>query len=296
MAAVIRPLPFKDDLHESALLYVFSAIVILSLSGSTAAKVSDLADLAPANTIAYLELHDPSRIAHELTHYQGFLSPKSGGPFRHHLRKGNKSNGEGLEFAWFCSPEFIDELGDWEGGVLALTGLTQNDEPELVGVLRRARAVCSPSLFGCFSSKVGKSTASQKWRVCPFSRSARPRSSSNRSSPNVCVSPPFNSLVVSLAEKLTLYQVALLEDAPVEEQEGKPESGVFVSLLPGAVAFGTTPDALSEAIRRYKHKSASPSLAASPSFRAAARGIAGPDCSPGAIPPAQSAHQRRPWP
>ena len=183
----------------------------------------------------------------------------------------------------------IDELGDWEGGFLALTGLTQNDEPELVGVahgqepellpllafrmflLESGQIDCIAKVEGVSIFQIGEAEKQQQpliAKICAARRSTRSLCSSARRENPRCI------------------RLHCRETHPSKNRRRKPESGVFVSLLPGAVAFGTTPDALSEAIRRYKHKLASPSRRHRPPSAPLPRGIAGPDCSPGAIPPA----------
>ncbi len=259
---------------NARLMFLSMAVLLIALRGSATAEVSDLADLAPARTLAYFELHDSPALARELhTLIKGSYLQHPALLLANHTGKGRKVvNEEALLLAWFGSPEFIDEIGDWQGGFLALTGLTRSDEPEMVGVLRTGKSrmfplalrmillESSPTLH-CIARVEGVPI----FQIGDADRRPQPEFAERLRSPAV----QFARLLRS-PRKPSLYQVALLDEAPVEEMDEKPEFGCFVSLLPGAIAFGTTPEVLSDTIRRFKSKSASPPLATMPAFRAAA--------------------------
>jgi hypothetical protein len=247
--------------------------LLLALTGSAAAEITDLAELAPTGTLAYLELHDPPALAGELhALIKGSYLQNPALLLANHTRKGKKIvNEEAFLLAWFGSPEFIDELGDWQGGFLALTGLTKNDEPQMVGVLRTGKSRMLPLALRMILLESGPIHCIARVQGVPIFQIG-----DDEKRPQPEIAKRFRSPAVQFARLLlsprepSLYQVALLENAPVEEMEEKPEYGFFLSLLPGAIAFGTTPDLLSDAIRRYKSKSTAPSLATVPAFRAAA--------------------------
>src|SRR5690242_16382460 len=107
----------------NARLWFLPAVGLLfALCGSAGAENPDLADLAPARTLAYLELHDPPALARELhSLIKGSYLQHPALLLANCTSKGKKiANEEALLFAWLGSSEFIDELGDWQGGFLAL--------------------------------------------------------------------------------------------------------------------------------------------------------------------------------
>ncbi|HTU93386.1 MAG TPA: hypothetical protein VMF69_25115, partial [Gemmataceae bacterium] len=164
-----------------------------------------------------------------------------------------------------------DELGDWQGGFLALTGLTRNEEPEMVGVLRTGKSRMLPLALRMVLLESGPIHCIARVEGVPIFQIG---DAQKRPQPEIAkrLCAPAIQLAAALhsPRKPSLYQIALLENAAGEEAEEMPDSGFFLSLLPDAVAFGTAPDVLSDAIRRYKGKSAAPSLAPAPAFRAAA--------------------------
>lgn len=264
-----------------------TAGLLFILTGSVSAAAAELADLAPAHTVAYVELHDLSALARELQALiKGSYLQHPALLLANHMKQGKKINEEVFNLTWFCSPEFIDELGDCQGGFLALTGLTRNDEPELVGMFRTGKSRIFPLIVRLLLLESGPIHCIARIEGVPIFQigDAEKR-------PQAEIAERLRAPAVQFARqlrsprKLSLYQVALLEDAPVEEPEEKPESGFFVSLLPDAVAFGTTPDGLSETIRRYKRKSATRTLSAEPAFRDAAEMRSKPGVSVWIDPP-----------
>lgn len=247
--------------------------LLLALSGSATAEVSDLADLAPARALVYLELHDSPALARELhALIKGSYLQHPALLLANCTAKDKKiGNEEALLLAWFASPEFIDEIGDWQGGFLALTGFTKSAEPEMVGVLRTGKSRMFPLALRMILLESGPVHCIARVEGVPIFqigdavKRPQPEIAERLRAPAV----QFARLLRA-PRKPSLYQVALLENAPVEEMEEQPEYGCFLSLLPDAIAFGTTPDGLSDAIRRYKCKSTVPSLATVPAFRAAA--------------------------
>jgi hypothetical protein len=263
---------FKDVTRMNA-HRIFAAVVLLFVgTGQAPAEGIDLADLAPARTLAYLELHDPTAFARELhALFKGSYLQQPGLLFARHTTGRNKINAEAFLFAWFGSSEFLDELGDWKSSFIALTGFTKGGEPELVGVMRTGKSRMLPLAvrfaliedgdFHCIARVEGVPI----FQIGKAEKTKRPEIAKGLRLPTAQLARLFHT-----PRKASLYQVAWLDNMPVEELDDKPEFGCFVSLLPGALAFGTTPDVLADAIRRLKGKSVSPSLATTPAFRAAA--------------------------
>jgi hypothetical protein len=252
---------------------LFAAVgLLLTVVEPAWTATADLADLAPARTLAYLELHDPPALARELhALIKGSYLQHPALFFANHSGAGKKMNEEAFEAAWFVSSEFIDELGDWQGGFLALTGLTRKDDPVMVGVLRTGKSRMLPLALRMILIETGSIHCIARVEGVPLFQIG---DAEEKQQPEIAqrFRAPARQLARALRgpRKASLYQIAFLENMPVEEADVMPESGFFLSLLPGAVAFGTTPEILSDTIRRLKGKSPSPSLATVPAFRAAA--------------------------
>ncbi len=262
-------------MNARLLLAVFLGLTFVA-NGRAKAAEADLADLAPARTLAYLELHDPAAMARALRALvQGsylqrpeLLLARRGGQ-----KNPNQANEEAYLFAWMCSTEFIDEVGDLQGGFVALTGFTKNDEPEVVGLLRTGKnrmiplalrfAILEDNDFRCIARVEGVPI----FQIGDAKQPEQPEIARRRLAPVERLARRFRA-----PRKASLYQVALLETMQVEEPEVEPEFGCFVALAPGAIAFGTTPKVLADTVRRLRSKSATPSLSGDPTFREAARG------------------------
>jgi hypothetical protein len=256
---------------KAPLLRAGSACLLLALTTSANAA-NDLADLVPAHSLAYLELHDPPRLARELhALIRGSYLEHPAALFAHHPKRGNRNNEEAFLLTWFGSPELIDELGDWQGGCMALTGFTKNDYPEIIGVLRTGKSRLFPlGLRMALAASgdircIGRVEGVPLLQIGDAEKRKRPQLARRTENPFA----PLFQLGRTPGNSIT-YRIALLDDMPVEEPEEKPEFGCFLALMPGVIAAGSTPEVLSETIRCLKGKSAAPSLATNPAFRAAA--------------------------
>lgn len=257
----------KDRLRFAA-----SLALLLALAAPVVAE-EELANLVPARTLAYLELHDPPRLSRELHAliHGSYLQTPAAFLARHTTGQRKPTNGEAFLLAWLASPEFIDELGDWQGGCLALTGVFRDEAPVVAGVLKTGKSRMTPLALRMILLDSGEVHCIGKVEGVPMFQIG---DAEKRKPPEVArrwreSAAPLAQLVRGPRPHRT-YAIALLEDIPVEEPEEKPEYGCFLSLMPGAIAFGSTPDSLADTIRRLKGKSAEPSLAAQPAFRAAA--------------------------
>ncbi len=253
-------------------VFAGAACLLLIVHGAASAEVNDLADLVPADTLNYLELHDPPRLARELhALVKGSYLQHPATFFAHHTRQRNKGNVEAFLLAWFCSPEFIDELGDWEGGCVALTGFTRSDNPIITGVLRTGRSRMVPlALRMALAASgevhcIGRVEGVPLFQIGDAEQRKRPEIAQRMQDPAVPLLRLFHGPRAPIA-----YGIALLEDMPVEEPEEKPEFGCFLALMPGVIAAGSTPEILSDTIRRLKGKFPNTSLATVPAFRGAA--------------------------
>jgi hypothetical protein len=247
--------------------------LLLSLASPAYAAHNDLPRLVPARTLAYLELHDPPHLARELHALcKGSYLQNPAAFLGRHALQPKKNNSEAFILSWLGSPEFIDELGDWQGGCLALTGFTKNDDPEVVGVLRTGRSRMLPVALRMVLLESGDFHCIARVESVPIFQVGEAQ---KRKGPEVArraVQPAAELARLFRGPRARMdYRLALLDDMPVAELDEKPEFGCFLALLPGVIAGGTTLEILSETIRRLKGKSTSPSLAGVPAFRAAAQ-------------------------
>ncbi len=102
-------------------------------------QVKDTAELFPAHTLAYLEVRHPDQLSRELAELLkgSYLDdlPAALAKFRdlpgHDARFFKLDD----ELALFAFPEVLAEFRRFQGGAVALTGFTKENEPEIVGVL-----------------------------------------------------------------------------------------------------------------------------------------------------------------
>ncbi len=252
------------------LRFAGSTCLLFVLAGPASAEVHDLANLVPARTLAYLELHDPSRLARELhALVKGSYLQNPVSFYAHQAKKRNME--EVFLFAWLASPEFIDELGDWQGGCMALTGFTKDGNPEIVGAMRTGKSRMLPLALGIALMESGEVRCIARVEGVPILQIG---DAEKRKRPEIArrAWEPAATLVRLLRgpRPRATYAVARLEDMPVGEAEEKPEYGCFLALMPGVIAAGSTPESVSDMVRRLKGKPSDPSLATVPAFRAAA--------------------------
>jgi hypothetical protein len=195
------------------------------------AERKSMAELLPAHTLAYLELHDPRLLAQELRALlQGSLLEE---PNRFlTVLRGQKGKQDGEELATFAAlwgPEVLGEFGDWEGGALALTGFSCTNVPEIVAVLRPGRS----------------RTAALAFRLLLANANARP---------------------AGRAEGTDLFVL----DGDAEDEDELPTHGLFCAQVPGALVMGSTRGAVSAMLHRLRGKSTEPTLADRRAFREAA--------------------------
>jgi hypothetical protein len=267
---------------NARLLFLGSVGLLSLFAAPVPAQFKELADLAPAHTLAYLELHQPTQLARELRALVkgSYLQDPTAFIARH--RKQKLKDSEALILAWLGSPEFIDELGDWQGGFVALTGLTKNDNPEITSVLFTGKSRMLPVFvrMGLAASDevrcVGRVEGVDIFQVGePETVKRGPAVAWGPAGP--VFSRPLAYLgLVQAPLHVTSYKVALAEEAPPDDPPEKPDCGFFVAQLPGAVAAGSNPDVLADTIRRLKGRSTSPTLTKVPAFREAAASLRRP--------------------
>src|SRR4051794_35374768 len=118
-----------------------SAALVLALAGAAGAAARDPADLVPAQTLAWVEVRQPARLAQEMTALLkgSALEDMPAALARFRARRGDKDQFWYLAnvgmFGVVFSPEMMREGARLEGAALALTGFTREREPEYVGIV-----------------------------------------------------------------------------------------------------------------------------------------------------------------
>jgi hypothetical protein len=207
----------------------------------------DVADLFPAQTLAYLEFRQPDRLSREVAALlRGSVlddMPAVMSKFR------DKRGDNGMfffddyligTFGLFASPEVIAEFGRLQGGAVALTGFTKNMEPEIVGVL----------LSGTSNAPTF------------FMRTVLTMDGSMRK--------------VDECEGIALYREKQVNFRAVKVKEDTPPPpaqpyGPTYALLPDGLIIGSTTDSVKEIIRRLKSRTGDPALSNVAAFRDAAK-------------------------
>src|SRR4051812_7219199 len=117
-------------------------VLVLALAGAARAQVKDAAELLPAETLACVEVRHPEGLAREVAAlFKGSaLDDMPATLARFRARMGANDSlwilSELGALALFLSPEMIREGGRIEGGILALTGVSKENGPEYVGIVR----------------------------------------------------------------------------------------------------------------------------------------------------------------
>src|SRR5262245_1346117 len=110
-------------------------LTILSQSVAARADVKDPAELFPTDTLAYLELRQPDRLARELAAlFKGSALENmhtSLAKFREKMPDHDNwwPFHQVTEFGLFLSPEVLSEVGRMKGGAFAITGFSLEDGP-----------------------------------------------------------------------------------------------------------------------------------------------------------------------
>lgn len=221
-----------------------AAVVLLIGSGSAFAQIKDAVELLPAETLACLEVRQPSRLAREIAVLVKGSSLEDL-PRRLAQHRGENNAEPGYRYyrqqemlgmlSMFLSPEMLDEIGRTRGGFVALTGFAKDGTPEVVGFFKSSSNF--PALY-----------------MRAFLSFARPR-------------------LVGEIEGVPLYRevyaIARANPGLPRQSEWK-ESGPVMAELPGTILFGSTADSLKSVIRRVRGKSSAASLTHLRAFKNAA--------------------------
>jgi hypothetical protein len=257
--------------------FVLAAGLALALASPASAgpdptTITNLAELAPAHTIGYLELSRPDGQAREvraLLDGSCLQAPDALGAGR---RQG-RGEGQAVQaISAILSPEVIDELGDWSGGLLALTGFTKNGFPEIVAVLLTGKGRLAPLSFRVWLAGADDVTAIDRIENVTIYQVGKGPSGNSYRATSWGLGRPAPSLALrGLAGpslRVALRPSLVLAEEKREEKE-RPEWGMFCAQMPGALIAGSTPGVVADMVRRLRGKQAGPSLAGVSAFREA---------------------------
>lgn len=294
-----------------------AVLLALAVSSAAYGQGTDPAAFFPAHTLAYLELSDPTRAADEvraLLRGSVLQDPLRCFALFGHDRAALK---EAALFSLFIGPEALGELADWQAAAVGLTGFTPRQYPEISGALLTGRGrMLSLAARGLVLSEkfsilkkvegieifqVGDgerpdpdvfARARGKRLAVALARALAPEAA------RAARAPRWTALLqVPLPEALPPGAVPVPADPPLPapaapppaiapagppaagptEVKGPPEFGFFIALPPGAILFGTTPQAITDVVRRHKGKDQRNSLAQSATYRELAAGRHRPD-------------------
>jgi hypothetical protein len=233
------------------------APALLLLAGSARAQVKEPAELLPAETLAYIELRHPERLARELAALgKGSVLdnlPAALAKFRARLADGDSLGWRTENVAMLgtlLAPEMFSEAGRLQGALLALTGISKAG-PEYVAVILSGSSN-APTLYmraylAADSSIRGRGEVEG---VGLYRARRRNWRKTEKYYPK---------------EKATDKGERVAPPAPVYEDDGPT-----FALLPGGVVFGTEAS-VKEVIRRAKGKGSTPSLTSVRAYKESAR-------------------------
>jgi hypothetical protein len=219
------------------------------------------ASLVPAHTLAYLELHQPDRLAEEVRELLKGSLLQDPGRIVARARRSHEDHIEQAMLSTLFSPEILAELGDCKGGVVALTGVADDGTPQVVGILQTGKGrLASLALRVYLASGDGVKSVGQVEGVTIY----RVGETTSRA----CCA------VSSAAVGATTGRTA-----PVVSYYHSPANGgarLYLAQLPEAIVAGSSRAVVADTVRRLKGKSKSPSLADNKTFQEAASLRTGP--------------------
>jgi hypothetical protein len=222
------------------------ALAVLALGASAArAQVKGPAELLPASTLASVELRQPARLSRELAALVkgSAFDDMPGAIARFRAKHANADQmwflSEIASFSMFLCPEMLSEGARLRGGILGLTGIDKEKGPRYAGVLLTGDSN-APGIYYRGTMSFG----------------------------NVRQAGQCEGVSIYQERRFTYSYAPAMPggsgSAPTRREEG---SGTAMALLPGALVFGSSPDAVKDVIRRLKGKSGDPSLASVSAYR-----------------------------
>jgi hypothetical protein len=225
----------------AAALIAFGVVVPAQAEGPR-----DVAELFPAQTLAYLEFRQPDKLAREIaTLLRGSALEDLPAALARHREKRGPGGGFDFEemmlaqFAMFVAPEAIAEFGRFQGGAVGITGFTKNMEPEIVGVMLSGTSNAPTFVVRTI---ITVDSGMRKLDECEGIILYRDKS------------PDFRKVAPGGAP------------APASEFRGP----ILAAFRDGFI-IGSTADSVKEVIRRLKGKTGDPSLSSVAAFRDAAK-------------------------
>ena len=222
------------------------APALLLFAGSAHAQVKEPAELLPAETLAYVELRQPERLARELAALTKGSAldnlPQTMAKFRARQPEGDYPSWRTENvamFSTFLAPEVIAEAGRLQGAVLALTGIGK-DGPQYVAVI-----LSGSSNIPTFALRTALAS---DWEM-------RDRGE-------------VEGITLYRARRRNWRKKAFREDVP--QGPAFEENGPTFALLPGGVVLGAE-DSVKEVIRRARGKAGTPSLTSVRAYKDSAR-------------------------
>jgi hypothetical protein len=220
-----------------------AVVVALVLAAAAPAQVKNAAELLPAETLAYLEVHQPARLTREFAALVKGSALEDMAAIMSKFRA--RMDGKGDEFGprWesvqygvfglFVCPEMLSEAARFDGFILAVTGVTKNG-PEVVAILFPGTSNIPGLYMRSFVMMSGMSGGKGEVEGVPVYRTT---------------SYTFTGM------------------GPVQRTETDPS----YAMLPGALVIGTH-NAVKDVVRRSKRKTGDPDLSNSLLYRNLVKG------------------------
>jgi hypothetical protein len=237
--ADIDPLAPEAAMSPSRRLTQLAFVALLLATRPLAAQTPDPADLLPFSTLVSIEVRHPEKMAREvLTALKGTAAED----LYHRLGKlraenptervfGGSAESLGI-IGMFLSPEFISEIGRFQGAAVALTGFDKDGFPEVVGLIHTGE-----------SNLPGFIMRGQ----LSFERVR----------------------LLEEVEKVGIYRQMWFKFFPPggPQKSGWEASGPYMVNLPGVIAFTSSQESARDVILRYKGKASQPALSSVRAFR-----------------------------
>jgi hypothetical protein len=223
-----------------------AAVALCALTATARAELKDTADLFPAQTLAYLEVRQPDKLAREAaTLFKGSALEDMPALLAKFRDKRGDNRGFWFDdyfvgtFSLFAAPEVIAEFARLGGGAVAFTGFDKNHDPEIVGIVLSGESNGPTFVMRAYLTMAD---SIRKIGVC---------------------------------EGVNLYQEKRIDYSKPFAKGGPPPvaelRGPVYALMKDGLIIGSNANGVKDVISRLKGKTADPSLTSVKAFRDAAK-------------------------
>jgi hypothetical protein len=252
-----------------------ATVVLLALALPTWAEPQDPAELFPADTLAYLELRQPERLAQELGVLFKGSALEDMPAFLARLRERMPEDtntwhfSSANAFALMLSPEMLADLGKMKGAAVAITGWDK-EGPQFVAVVLAGDSFWPTYTLRAYLSVGKEFRVSEEVEGIPLYQAVSHADGPTNRPPGPGLPPPGGFPGQGGPPGKPGPGAPPLPPGPGPRRAAEA-TGLAYALLPRAVVIGSTPGSVGQVIRRLKGKAEEPALSGTAQFKDAAK-------------------------